>query len=133
MKGFLVDTCIISELAKRSPAREVVSWFENTSENLYLSAITVEEFLTGLRYLGSETKLTYFRTLMDEEYQTLPVTDEVTERSSLMRYEARKTGAPMGLADALIAATASLEDLTLVTRNVKDFSNCGVPLLNPFE
>ena len=133
MKGFLVDTCIISELAKRSSAREVISWFENTSENLYLSAITVEEFLTGLRYLGSEKKLTFFRAMMEEEYQILPVTAEVAERSSLMRYEARKKGSPMGLADALIAATAKLEDLTLVTRNVKDFAKCGVPLLNPFE
>lgn len=132
MKGFLVDTCIISELAKRTPAREVVRWFENTSESLFLSTITVEEFLTGLRHLGSEKKLAFFHVMMREEYEILPVTTEVAERSSLLRHEARVQGAPMGIADALIAATALEEDLTLITRNVKDFAKCGAPILNPF-
>ena len=133
MKGYLVDTCIISELARRIPAPEVIRWFENTSENLFLSVITVEEFLTGLRYLNSEKKLTFFRNLMREEYETLPVTAEVAERSSRLRHEARMQGTSMAIADALIAATAGEEDLTLVTRNVKDFAKCGLKTLNPYE
>lgn len=133
MNGYLVDTCIISELAKRAPAPEVIRWFESTSENLFLSAVTVEEFLTGLRFLGSDKKLSFFYAMMREEYEVLPVTFQVAERSSNLRHGARVQGTPMDIADALIAATALEEKLILVTRNVKDFAKSGVSVLNPFD
>lgn len=133
MTGCLVDISVLSELAKKAPAPAVVRWFENTAETLGLSTITVEEFLTGLLYLGSEKKLAFFSRMMRWECRVFPVTHAVAERSAQLRKAANAQGPPMGIADALIAATALEEGLVLVTRNVKGFCRCGVEILNPFE
>ena len=133
MKGYLVDTCVISELAKKKPATEIINWFQNTAENLFLSVITVEEFFTGLHILGSKKKLEFFSNLMHDEYEILPVTIHTAHLSGKLRSSARKQGVTMAIADALIASAALEQNLILVTRNVKDFKTCGVELLNPFE
>lgn len=133
MKGFLIDTCVISELAKKNPSSSITSWFGNTADDLYLSVITVEEFLTGLHTLGSERKLEFFSDLMSDEYEVLPVTVKTAEVSAKLRSSARRQGITMSIADALIAAAALERDLTLVTRNVKDFKTCGVTILDPFS
>jgi predicted nucleic acid-binding protein len=63
----------------------------------------------------------------------LPVTKEIAERWGRATIEAKRKGLMLATADGLIAATALEHDLTLVTRNTKDFAGLGVALLNPWE
>jgi len=64
--------------------------------------------------------------------EVVPVTKEIARRAGELRGELSRRGITRLQADMLIAATAQLHGLTLVTRNVRDFAECGVPLLNPF-
>ncbi len=63
----------------------------------------------------------------------LPVNDVIAERWGVLSAEQRLKGRPLGMADGLIAATALEHNLTVVTRNIKDFTGLGVPILNPWE
>jgi toxin FitB len=63
----------------------------------------------------------------------LPVTTTISEYAGNLRGFHRTKGRVRHQADMLIAATAKIHDLTLVTRNTKDFDNCGIAILNPFE
>lgn len=63
----------------------------------------------------------------------LPITLEIAETAARLRAFAKRKGRVLAVSDALIAATGMIHELTLATRNVKDFANLGVPILNPFE
>jgi predicted nucleic acid-binding protein len=63
----------------------------------------------------------------------LPVTEGIAKRWGLLAAEAKLSGAGLSVVDGLIAATALERDPTLVTRNVKDFSQTGVKIVNPWE
>jgi len=62
----------------------------------------------------------------------LPVTQAIAERWGVLDAQRQATGRPLGVADGMIAATAIEHDLTLVTRNTKDYSGLGVALINPW-
>jgi predicted nucleic acid-binding protein len=64
--------------------------------------------------------------------QIIPITAEIAHHSGELRGRLRTQGKPRTQADMLIAATAHLHQLTLVTRNTRDFEDCGISLLNPF-
>ncbi|WP_292859204.1 type II toxin-antitoxin system VapC family toxin [Nostoc sp. LPT] len=63
----------------------------------------------------------------------MPITTEIAKRSGELRGELRSSGKTHTQADIMIAATAQIHQLTLVTRNIRDFDSCGIPLLNPFS
>jgi len=63
----------------------------------------------------------------------LPVTDRIADRWGVLDGQCQLNGTPLNMADGLIAATALEHDLTVVTRNVRDFTGLGVALLNPWE
>ena len=64
---------------------------------------------------------------------TLPVTDKIARFAGEIRGSLQAQGQPRTQADMLIAATAAVHNLTIVTRNVRDFEGCGVEVLNPFS
>ena len=63
----------------------------------------------------------------------LPVTDSIADRWGVLECQCQLKGTPLNTADGMIAATALEHDITLVTRNVKDFAGLGVALLNPWD
>lgn len=65
--------------------------------------------------------------------RVLPVTQVIAERWGVLDARRQAAGQPLGIADGMIAATAAEHDLTLVTRNVKDFAGLGVTMFNPWE
>ncbi|MFC3853985.1 type II toxin-antitoxin system VapC family toxin [Salinispirillum marinum] len=136
---YLLDTNVVSELRKKSKMNAGVrSFFEQVTRDasdLYLSVITVGELRRGIelmRHRGDDIQAqqleTWLTTLLTEyEQSILPFDREEAQVWGKLRVPKHENAL-----DKQIAATALLYELTVVTRNVKDFAPTGVKLLNPF-
>lgn len=136
---YLLDTNVVSELSKKSKMNAGVrSFFEQVTRDasdLYLSVITVGELRRGIelmRHRGDDIQAqqleTWLTTLLTEyEQSILPFDREEAQVWGKLRVPKHENAL-----DKQIAATALLYELTVVTRNVKDFAPTGVQLLNPF-
>ena len=129
---YLCDTNIISELACPVPNDGVVTWAE-TVVAIHLSVITVEEIYFGLAWKPRPRIRAWFETFLDTRCTLLAVTVDIAKRCGTLRGELQARGKIRSQADMLLAATAQLHQLTLVTRNIRDFEDCAIPLLNPFH
>ena len=132
---YLLDTNILSETRKRDPAPGVVDWIKSAPpDQLHVSVLTLGEITQGIarvRARGDHTQAAILERWMrgiEKGFagRALPVTLRVAAEWG------RQQPQPMPVIDALIAATARVNGLTLVTRNVKDFERAGVPVLHPF-
>lgn len=129
---FLYDTNIVSELVRIKPNTGVVDFSKGIS-SIYLSVITIEEIFYGLTAKPISKTAQRIERFLDEQVVILPVTSEIAKRAGELRGLLRTKGSPRSQADMLIAATAQRHQLTVITRNFKDFEGCGIPLLNPFQ
>lgn len=98
-----------------------------------ISAVTVEEVYFGLSWKPNPRIRLWFEGFLETYCQILPVTAEIAKRSGEIRGQLQARGETRSSADMLIASTAQEHQLTLVTRNVRHFEDCGIPLLNPFQ
>lgn len=128
---FLCDTNIISELSRPQPNPGVLAWSTQVS-SIFLSVITVEEIAYGLASKPNARVQNWFEQFLKTYCQIIPITAEIAQFSGELRGRLRTQGKPRTQADMLIAATAHLHQLTLVTRNTRDFDDCCISLLNPF-
>ncbi|MDP9792104.1 putative nucleic acid-binding protein [Catenuloplanes nepalensis] len=135
--AFLLDTNVVFELRKSVPDPRVVAWqAANSRAVAYLSAMVVGEIRRGVERLRPRDPkqaeiLERWLTGLTSSYRDrlLPVTAEVAEEWGRLS----ATGQPPPVIDGLMAATARVHGLTLVTRNVIDVARTGVPLINPFD
>jgi len=127
----LSDTNVISELMRPVPDPGAVEWASGQA-GLCISVITVDELVFGLRRRGSGRLVAWFDLFM-EQVKVLDITPAVARRAGEMRAMLQASGQVRTQADMLIAATAQLHGLTLVTRNTRDFDGCGIAVLNPFR
>ncbi|ANH97544.1 twitching motility protein PilT [Pseudomonas koreensis] len=134
---YLLDTNVISELRKPQADANVVSWAKGViAPRLYISAITLKELETGVLRMerrdpaqGKLLRRWLTRHVMPAfESRILPVDAAVALRCASLHVPDLANES-----DALIAATALVHGLTLVTRNVGDFQSSGVALINPWE
>ncbi len=130
--NFLCDTNIMSEVMRLKPHHLVMQWLSE-QEFIYLSTITVEEIYFGLAYKDARRQREWFERFISLRAIILPVTEEIAQKCGLWRGEFRQKGITRSQADLLIAATAAVHELVLATRNVKDFTGCGVEIFNPFD
>ena len=128
----LVDTNVLSELARPAPDLGVARWARGVSAIL-VSVITVEEILFGLSSRPNPRIGQWFDDLVDDLCTVLPITEAVARRAGWLRGQLSRRGQTRTQADMLIAGTAQVHGLTLVTRNDRDFQGCGIPVLNPFS
>jgi tRNA(fMet)-specific endonuclease VapC len=121
MTGFMLDTDISSYIIKRRPAT-LVEKFERYAETLNVSVITAAELRFGADKAG-RPKLTEVVEAYLERLAILDWTNEVTSRYARIRSELERSGKPIGNMDLLIAVHAVSQGMTLVTNNIKHFSN----------
>lgn len=137
---YLVDTNVISEVRKRDRAdKGVVAFFREAARDdvdLYLSALTIGELRRGveiIRHRGDKSQATRLENwlngvLREFGQNILAVDDEIGQLWGHLRVPH-----PEHALGKLIAATALIHDLTVVTRNVDDFVGTGTRVLNPFK
>jgi predicted nucleic acid-binding protein len=135
---FLLDTNVISELRRPDKAnRNVIAWASAIpAASFFLSAISILEIELGAQLIARKdaTQGAVLRTWIDDqilprfEGRILAVDTVVAQRCAHLHVPD-----PRGERDALIAATAMVHGLTVVTRNVADFEPIGVTLLNPWQ
>lgn len=130
--SFLFDTNILSELARPQPQPSVLAFTSGLSQ-IALSAITVDEVFYGLTAKPNPRIRAWFEIFISSHCVVLPVTEAIAKLAGEMRGKLQTEGKPRTQADMLIAATAKIHQLTLVTRNIKDFQGCDVLLLDPFN
>jgi len=128
--NYLVDTNIISELARPMPNTGVLQWASQVQRHS-ISAISVEEIGFGIARRPKATLQIWMEAYL-QRHEILPVTETIAWRAGELRGDLSKRGITRLQADMLIAATAQIQGLTLVTRNTRDFEGCGIGLLNPF-
>ncbi|MCY3699004.1 MAG: type II toxin-antitoxin system VapC family toxin [Gemmatimonadetes bacterium] len=137
MSGVLLDTNVISELTKRTPAPPVVA-FLSARNDLWLSALVLHELEFGLRLLPHGRRRDALRGVLSGfirryEDRVLPVDEKAAVWAARFRADARERGRPLDLGDALIAGTAKACDFSIATRNVADFDGLEVVVTNPWE
>ena len=140
MSGFLLDTNCISELVRSKPEPRVLEWLDAADETLlYLSVLTLGEIRKGVAGLPQSKRRTRLETWLELELQArfsgriLAIDASVADRWGLLAAEAKRKGKSISAIDGLLAATALQHNLTIVSRNVSDFTNALVPILNPWE
>ena len=132
---YLLDTNIISELRKPKPHGAVLQWYDSISdEELYISAVSIGEIQAGIELTRDEDKnkaesLESWLQQVSNAHHVLPITSSMFRLwAKLMHKESNTVWE-----DAMIAATAIDQKLTVVSRNIKDFKRFKINLLNPFE
>jgi predicted nucleic acid-binding protein len=132
----LIDTNALSELKKRKPHPGVARWFANQpSSGLHLSVLTLGELRKGIHAMQNGERKDRFSTWLDIEVpayfagRILNVDAAVADRWGKLCVEA---GRPLPAIDSLLAATALVHGLTLVTRNLADFNLPGLRVVNPW-
>ena len=131
---FLLDTNVVSELRRAKPDRAVTEWVAGAPGRLALSVVVIGELTGGVELLRRKDPrqgqaLSEWLSALVHDFADgiLPVTVQIA--ATWGHLGAHR---PLPTGDGLIAATALVHDLTLVTRNVDDYQGTGVRLLNPF-
>jgi toxin FitB len=132
---YLLDTNIVSELRKPRPQGGVIAWLKSTEDaDLHLSAVTLGEIQAGVEVTRDQdaakaAEIEAWLELVAQSYNVLPMDGAAFRAWARLMHRRSDTL----YEDAMIAATAAVHNLTVVTRNVADFELFGMRVLNPFK
>ena len=136
----LLDTNVVSEVMRQKPSDNVLNWLNGyDSTDLLISSITIAEICYGLRILpvGQRRQLLQMRF---EQFISKGFAGNIVDFNELaarayaeIMAVRKEKGRPMSLPDGQIAAIAQINHLVLATRNITDFEDCGIQLINPFD
>ena len=137
MTRFLLDTNVVSEITKERPSPQAISFLES-QKDLWLPTMVLYELECGLLLLPDGRRRDALRAAISalvDGYsdRILPLDSLSAEWAAKFRAQARRSGNSLRVADALIAGTARANDLTIATRNTRDFDYLDIEVLNPWE
>lgn len=134
--SYLLDTSVVSEMRRKVPDAGVVNWFaKRPSSTLFLSVLTLGELRKGVEGVADSDRRMALLDWLETELpafftgRILSVDANVADRWGRMIAAA---GRPVPAIDSLIGATAAHHGLSLVTRNVKDYADLGLDVINPW-
>jgi predicted nucleic acid-binding protein len=140
VSGWLLDTNVLSELRRPRPNAKVIAFVASQPlDRLYVSVVTFAEIRFGIELVPDPARrgeLQDWLTLKVRPLftqRTLPVSEDVMLKWRLLVEEGRKTRYTFSQPDLIIAATALLHGLTVVTRDTGDFEKARTPVVNPWE
>ena len=133
----IADTHVVSELFKPAPDNRVLTWL-GESDDVTISTVTVGEIWAGIENLPEGSRKAALATLATELFDEFGDEVEAYDFRAARIYgrivaERRRRGRPIGYADAQIAAICLANDCPVATRNVKDFTELGLAIINPWE
>ena len=135
---WLLDTCVVSELTRKTPSVSVVEWLKQHGAQAVLTVVTIGEIQYGIERLpasrGRNALQLWFEGLCSQYTErTLPTDEAVWRTYGRLKASVEAIGRPQEDLDLLIAATAAVHRLTVVTRNTKHFDESGVKTFNPWS
>ncbi len=137
--SLLLDTNVVSESIKPHPNSGVIAWMNTVDEDrVYLSVVTLAELRYGIERLAAGSRRKRLEEWLQRELplrfdgRILPIDEAIADATGRMVARSEAAGRPMEAMDALIAATAEVCRLTLVTRNQSDFKAVLKTTLNPW-
>lgn len=136
---YLLDTCVLSELVKTRPEESVIGWLkEHRLDPTFISAITLGELQRGINRLPKSKRrsvlITWVKQIESDFKDRILAFDQLVAHTwAEMTAQSEARGKSMAAFDSMIAATAQAHSCNLVTRNVRDFVNSGVEIINPWE
>jgi predicted nucleic acid-binding protein len=140
VRGWLLDTNVVSELRKPRPAKAVTEFVAvQPGEQLFTTEITFGEIRYGIEQLEDATRRADINLWLDRTLRplfsgrVLAITEDVVVRWKSMVVEGQRRGHTFGQPDLFIAAIAALEDLVVVTRDTAEFVAAGVSAFDPWS
>jgi predicted nucleic acid-binding protein len=137
--GFLFDTCLVSETAKPSPDTNVEKWLRQLSaDRFWTSVIVLGELQAGIALLSEGARRRSLTAWLGRQRaafgdRCLGIDEPIARSWGELHATRRRTGLPLPVADGLIAATALVRGLAVATRNVADFRECGIQVVDPWS
>jgi len=132
---YLVDANVLSEPTKPAPSSKVIDWLSANERNLVVDSIILGELCIGILALTPGRKRRQLEQWFDALIQTiecLPWDATISRRWAKLVVDLKQKGKTMPLLDGMIAATALHHDLTIATRNTRDFKKTGLKVFDPF-
>jgi predicted nucleic acid-binding protein len=136
---YLLDTCVLSEMIKSTPDANVIQWFKTRKPHeLCISAMTWGELQRGVAKLPQSKRRSELTAWLNQlesgfEDRILSFDQKSSEIWAQMTLQAETKGKSMAAFDSIIAATARAFGCKMVTRNVRDFTQADIDLLNPWQ
>ena len=133
---YIVDANLLSEATKPDPAPQVLDWLRLNEQNLAVTPVVLGELEYGVLLLPASRRKKQLELWFEKIRSTAHCLDFDSKAASSWAHllaHLKSKGHAMPIKDSLIAASAIAHNLTVATRNTRDFKNARVPLINPFE
>ena len=138
--NYLLDTCVISEVVRKTPSADVVAWLAAQDEDhLFMSVLSLVEAHKGIARLDDARRRSTLEAWVEGDLRRrfsgriIPVDAGIAARWGRISGAAERSGRVIPVIDGLLAATALENGLTLVTRDISHMEPAGVDLFNPWE
>lgn len=138
--NFLLDTTVLSEVQRPAPDLKVLGWLDGVDEDrTFISVASIAELRRGIALMNGCRRRTALATWLANDLparfaeRLLSIDHAVAERWGELMAQSRRSGIVLSAMDGFLAASALAGNLTLVTRNTRDFAPFGVPLFNPWD